>query len=118
MQAPSDRAAWCHGTMLGAAKSPLSRQGCLGCTMALSPSRAFLIRIRAKPGYQIAAVAVARKVAALCWQLLTREEDYHPARCAPLRGHPRILMRIIFLSFLLMTWMCNESWSIREEWPW
>jgi transposase len=40
------------------------------------PLRAFYQRIRARRGAQIAIVAVARKLAMLCWQLLTREQDY------------------------------------------
>ena len=42
--------------------------------------RAFFIRIRARRGHQIAAVAVARKLAALCWHMLTKGEDYRWAR--------------------------------------
>ena len=40
------------------------------------PLRAFGARIRARRGYQVAAVAVARKLACLAWQLLTKAEDY------------------------------------------
>jgi transposase len=40
------------------------------------PLRAFFERIRARKGPQVAATATARKLAALCWCLLTREEDY------------------------------------------
>jgi transposase len=40
------------------------------------PLRAFYERLRARRGAQIALVATARKLCALCWQLLTREEDY------------------------------------------
>ena len=47
---------------------------------APGPLRAFFIRIRARRGHQIAAVAVARKLAALCWHMLTRGEDYRWAR--------------------------------------
>lgn len=47
---------------------------------APGPLRAFFIRVRARRGHQIAAVAVARKLAALCWHLLTRREDYRWAR--------------------------------------
>lgn len=47
---------------------------------APGPLRAFFIRIRAKRGHQIAAVAVARKLATLCWHMLTRGEDYRWAR--------------------------------------
>ena len=47
---------------------------------APGPLRAFFIRIRARRGHQIAAVAVARKLAALCWHMLTKGEDYRWAR--------------------------------------
>ena len=47
---------------------------------APGPLRAFFIRIRAKRGHQIAAVAVARKLATLCWHMLTKGEDYRWAR--------------------------------------
>jgi transposase len=40
------------------------------------PMRAFYERVRARRGNQIAIVAVARKLAALFWHLLTREQDY------------------------------------------
>jgi len=43
---------------------------------APGPLRAFFLRIRAKRGHQVAAVAVARKLAVLIWHMLTREEDY------------------------------------------
>ncbi|KAA5608597.1 IS110 family RNA-guided transposase [Rhodovastum atsumiense] len=49
---------------------------------APGPLRAFFLRIRARRGHQIAAVAVARKLAVLCWHLLTKNEDYHWARPA------------------------------------
>ena len=40
------------------------------------PLRAFGERVRSRRGAQVAAVAVARKIACLAWQLLTKEEDY------------------------------------------
>ena len=40
------------------------------------------MRIRAKRGHQIAAVALARKLTVLCWHLLTKETDYRWARPA------------------------------------
>lgn len=40
------------------------------------PLRAFYQRVKARRGAQIAIVAVARKLAMLCWQLLTRQQDY------------------------------------------
>jgi len=47
---------------------------------APGPLRAFFIRIRAKRGHQVAAVAVARKLAVLCWHMLTKGQDYLWAR--------------------------------------
>jgi transposase len=44
------------------------------------PLHAFFVRIRARRGHQVAAVAVARKLTVLCWHLLTNEEDYLWAR--------------------------------------
>jgi transposase len=44
------------------------------------PLRAFGQRVQARSGAQVAAVAVARKLAVLAWHLLTRGEDYAFAR--------------------------------------
>ena len=44
------------------------------------PLRAFAQRVQARSGSQVAAVAVARKIAVLAWHLLTRGEDYAFAR--------------------------------------
>src|SRR6476619_3209863 len=44
------------------------------------PLRAFYERVRARRGMQIAVVATARKLAVLCWQLITKGEDYAFAR--------------------------------------
>lgn len=44
------------------------------------PLHAFAGRIAARRGRNIAAVAVARKLAVLCWHLLTKEQDYAFAR--------------------------------------
>lgn len=49
---------------------------------APGPLRSFFLRIRARRGHQVAAVAVARKLAVLCWHLLTKEADYQWARPA------------------------------------
>jgi hypothetical protein len=49
---------------------------------APGPLRSFFLRIRARRGHQIAAVAVARKLAVLCWHLLTKDADYQWARPA------------------------------------
>jgi transposase len=53
------------------------------------PLRAFGERIRARKGSQVAAVAVARKLACLCWQLLTKGEDYAFARPSRVRAKLR-----------------------------
>lgn len=60
---------------------------------APGPLRAFFIRIRARRGHQIAAVAVARKLATLCWHMLTKSEDYHWARPS-LVAHKRRAMEL------------------------
>jgi transposase len=44
------------------------------------PLRAFGERVRERRGAQIAAVAVARKLTCIAWQMLIREEDYAHAR--------------------------------------
>jgi transposase len=53
------------------------------------PLRAFGERIRARKGSQVAAVAVARKLACLCWQLLTKGEDYAFAQPSRVRAKLR-----------------------------
>ncbi len=53
------------------------------------PLHAFAERIRARKGGQVAAVAVARKLACLCWQLLTKEEDYAYAQPSRVRAKLR-----------------------------
>ena len=60
---------------------------------APGPLRAFFIRIRARRGHQIAAVAVARKLATLCWHMLTKGEDYRWARPS-LVAHKRRAMEL------------------------
>ena len=47
---------------------------------APGPLHAFFVRIRARRGHQIAAVAVARKLTVLCWHLLTMRIAYLAAR--------------------------------------
>src|SRR5918994_3007069 len=49
---------------------------------APGPLHAFFLRIRARRGHQIAAVATARKMAVLVWHLLSKEADYLWARPA------------------------------------
>lgn len=53
------------------------------------PLHAFGERIRTRKGSQIAAVAVARKLACLAWQLLTTEQDYAFAQPSRVRGKIR-----------------------------
>ena len=58
------------------------------------PLRAFGQRIRARSGGQVAAVAVARKLACLAWQLLTGGEDYAFGRPSLLRSKLRAAERL------------------------
>ena len=53
------------------------------------PLHAFGERIRARKGAQVAAVAVARKLACLCWQLLIKGEDYAFAQPSRVRAKVR-----------------------------
>ena len=53
------------------------------------PLHAFGERIRARKGSQVAAVAVARKLACLAWQLLTKEQDYAFAQPSRMRAKLR-----------------------------
>lgn len=53
------------------------------------PLRAFGERIRARKGSQVAAVAIARKLAVLAWQLLSKGEDYAYARPSLVRAKLR-----------------------------
>ena len=58
---------------------------------APGPLHAFFVRIRARRGHQVAAVAVARKLAVLCWHLLTKETDYLWARPALVANKTRAM---------------------------
>ena len=58
---------------------------------APGPLHAFFVRIRARRGHQIAAVAVARKLTVPCWHLLTRSEDYLWARPALVANKTRAM---------------------------
>ena len=60
---------------------------------APGPLRGFFIRVRAERGHQIAAVAVARKLAVLCWHMLTNGENYRWARPS-LVAHKRRAMEL------------------------
>lgn len=53
------------------------------------PLRAFSERLRARKHSGVASVAVARKIACLCWQLLTKEEDYAYGRPSLVRAKLR-----------------------------
>jgi transposase len=55
------------------------------------PLRAFFLRIRARRGQQIAAVATARKLAVLAWHLLSKQQDYTWARPALMERKLRTL---------------------------
>jgi hypothetical protein len=46
------------------------------------PLRAFFLRIRARRGMRIAAVAAARKLAIIAWHVLSKDEDYDWVRPA------------------------------------
>jgi transposase len=56
-----------------------------------APLRAFAQRTAARRGRHVATVAVARKLAVLAWQLLTRGEDYAFARPSLVRRKIRAL---------------------------
>jgi transposase len=43
---------------------------------APGPLHAFFVRVRARRGHQVAAVATARKMAVLVWHMLTKKADY------------------------------------------
>lgn len=58
---------------------------------APGPLHAFFVRIRARRGHQIAAVALARKLTVLCWHLLTKGEDYLWARPALVANKTRAM---------------------------
>jgi transposase len=51
-------------------------EAAFAASKAPGPLRVFYERIRARRGFQIAIVATARKLAVLCWQLITKGEDY------------------------------------------
>ncbi|MGI8728137.1 MAG: IS110 family transposase [Solirubrobacterales bacterium] len=57
------------------------------------PLRAFGQRIRARSGGQVAAVAVARKIATLAWHLLSKGEDYAFGRPSLVRAKLRAAER-------------------------
>jgi transposase len=63
-------------------------------TRTTGPLRAFGERIRARRGSQIAAVAVARKIATIAWHMLSNDEDYAFARPSLTRAKLRRLERL------------------------
>jgi transposase len=63
-------------------------------TRTPGPLRAFGERIRSRRGKQIAAVAVARKIATIAWHMLTKGEDYAFARPSLTRSKLRRLERL------------------------
>lgn len=58
---------------------------------APGPLRAFALRTAARRGRHVATVAVARKLAVLCWHLLTRQEEYAFQRPSLVRRKVRAL---------------------------
>jgi hypothetical protein len=52
------------------------------------PLRAFYRRVKQRRGFQVATVAVARKLTVLCWHLITKDQDYAFARPS-LTAHKR-----------------------------
>jgi transposase len=58
---------------------------------APGPLRAFVQRTAARRGRHVATVAVARKLAVLCWHLLTRQEDYAFKRPSLVRRTLRLM---------------------------
>ena len=58
---------------------------------APGPLRAFFIRIRAKRGHQIAAVATARKLTTLIWHMMSKGQDYLWSRPALVAAKERQL---------------------------
>jgi len=58
---------------------------------APGPLHAFFVRIRARRGHQVAAVAVARKLTVLCWHVLTKNQDYLWARPALVANKTRAM---------------------------
>ena len=58
---------------------------------APGPLHAFFVRVRARRGHQVAAVAVARKLAVLCWHVITNGQDYLWARPALVANKTRAM---------------------------
>lgn len=83
-----------HGRISKAGRSharTLLVEAAWSASKAPGPLRAFFQRIAAKRGKPVAAVATARKLAVLCWRLLTDETDYLWARPALVANKIRAL---------------------------
>ena len=63
-------------------------EAAFAASRAPGPLRAFYRRVKDRRGFQVATVAVARKMAVLCWHLVTKGEDYAFARPS-LTAHKR-----------------------------
>jgi transposase len=63
-------------------------EAAFAASRAPGPLRAFYRRVKDRRGFQVATVAVARKLAVLCWHLVTKREDYAFARPS-LTAHKR-----------------------------
>jgi len=77
-----DRPAF-HGRITKAGRSQargMIVEAAVAAARAPGPLRAFYRRIKQRRGWQIAAVATARKMAVLCWHLITHDQDYAFAR--------------------------------------
>ncbi|WP_246786751.1 transposase, partial [Bradyrhizobium sp. USDA 3458] len=66
-------------------------EAALGRGQGARSTACFFVRIRARRGHQVAAVAVARKLTVLCWHLLTKGEDYLWARPALVANKTRAM---------------------------
>lgn len=63
-------------------------EAAFSASRAPGPLRAFYRRVKQRRGFQIATVAVARKMVVLCWHLITSGQDYAFARPS-LNAHKR-----------------------------
>ena len=72
-----------HGRITKAGRSHargMLVEAAFSASRAPGPLRAFYQRVKDRRGFQVAVVAVARKMAVLCWHLITKGEDYAFAR--------------------------------------
>src|SRR5258708_37659920 len=51
-------------------------EAAFSASRAPGPLRAFYRRVKDRRGFQVATVATARKMAVLCWHLVTNGQDY------------------------------------------